>query len=93
LTAFIDHEVELLDKKSSKTTMTATQKENEGIKATILTVLSETNHPMTVSELMTDERLPYSNQRISALLTLMGENGTKQVVRTVDKKKAYFTVA
>lgn len=33
----------------------------------------------------------YSNQKLSALLKQMVDNG--EVVRTMDKKKAYFEVA
>ena len=31
-----------------------------------------------------------SNQKISALLRLLGEKGTGQVKKTVDKRKSYF---
>ena len=48
---------------------------------------------MTVSEMQkaSDKLAEYSNQKISAILRKMVESGT--VVKTVDKKKSYFSVA
>lgn len=94
LVAFVDHEVELLIKKSGKSTESKTQKENKGIKETILEVLGRYDHPVTIAELMgTDELGDYSNQKLSALLRQLGENGSGEVVKTMDKKKAYFKLA
>lgn len=87
---FIDHEIELLEKKSSKVTMTATQKENIGIMEAIKEVLAEKPHS-TVSELIKDERLPYTNQRVSALLKKLCN--AKEVVKTTDKKVSRFSLA
>ena len=93
LLGFIDHEVELLEKKSSKTTMTATQKANLEIMETIKEVLADKPNS-TVSELIKDERLSaYTNQKISALLRLLGDDGTKEVVKTTDKKVSRFSLA
>ena len=93
LLGFIDHEVELLEKKSSKTTMTATQKANLEVMETIKEVLADKPNS-TVSELIKDERLSaYTNQKISALLRLLGDDGTKQVVKTTDKKVSRFSLA
>lgn len=93
LLGFIDHEVELLEKKSSKTTMTATQKANLEVMETIKDVLAEKPNS-TVSELIKDERLSmYTNQKISALLRLLGDDGTKEVVKTTDKKVSRFSLA
>ena len=93
LLGFIDHEVELLEKKSSKTTMTATQKANLEIMEIIKEVLADKPNS-TVSELIKDERLSaYTNQKISALLRLLGDDGTKEVVKTTDKKVSRFSVA
>lgn len=89
MVAFIDHEVELLDKKSAKSSQTKTQKENVGIMETITAVLTDFGKPVTISEMMKDERLSaYSNQKLSALVRQM-----TNVVRTEEKKKAYFSIA
>lgn len=91
--AFIDHEVELLEKKSSKSGQTKTQKENAEVVAKIENALREVGKAVTITELQTasEEMSAYSNQKLSALLKQMVSNGT--VVRTEDKKKAYFSLA
>lgn len=90
LVDFIDHEVELLTKKGSKSTPTKTQIENELVKEKIVATLVELNKFVTITELQDAnvELADYSNQKISALLKQLVE--TEAVVRTVDKKKAYF---
>lgn len=92
---FLTHEIELLNRKaSSKTTKPSkTQVENVAIKATILEVLKKAGSPMCISDLQgADSGLgSLTNQRISALLTQLKNAG--QVVRTTDKKKAYFSIA
>jgi translation initiation factor 1 (eIF-1/SUI1) len=99
--AFIDHEVELLQKKSNKSGNTKTQQANEAILDTIKAVLAETDKPVTISELMTDDRLKtyvegietktMTNQKLSALVKKLC--ATNEVVRTEDKKKAFFSLA
>ena len=92
LLEFIAHEVELLVKKSAKSGMTDTQKKNVGVVAEIEIALAEMGKPVTISELMTCKSLAgYSNQKLSALLRQMIEKGP--VVRTEDKRKAYFALA
>ena len=91
---FIAHEIELLEKKSSKSGQTKTQKENELLKAELLTALGEMDKPVTISEfqsLSTAEVATLSNQKLSALLNQMAKAET--VVKTVEKKKSYFAVA
>ena len=92
LVAFIDHEVELLDKKNSAPKApTAKQVENEKIKDYILAHLVK---PMTISEMLKDFLADYptelSNQRVSAIVKQLVEDNS--VVRTVEKRKAYFSV-
>lgn len=90
LKAFIAHEVELLTKKSNKSGNSKKEKEQAGVMEEIEVALGEFAKPVTVTELMTV--LPYSNQKISAMLKKMVEDfGT--VVKTVEKKKAYFSLA
>ena len=91
MVAFIDHEIELLDKKSSSKKQTATQVANDGLKATILTVL--TDEGKTASEVLTSstEFSGLSNQKISALLKQLVEEG--KVVKETDSKKSVFRLA
>lgn len=93
LVAFIEHEVELLNKKNSRSGKpTKTQLANESIKAQIVSVLERTDRPMTVTQLLAESELAdLSNQKVSALLTQLRENGA--VVRTVEKKVAYYSLA
>ena len=88
---FLNHQIELLDnRKNSKSKgMTKTQKANEEVKVAIADVLAEAEDKLTVTEMLSDERLNgYTNQKISALLRQMIEAG--MVVKTVEGKKAYF---
>lgn len=89
--SFIDHEIELLNKKASNKKATKTQVENEGFKAEIMAVL--TSEGATVTEIQSKSEVlgGLSNQRVSALLRLLKEDG--KVVRTTDGKKTLFSVA
>ena len=89
---FIDHEIELLNKKNSaEKKPTAQQTANEGIKTAIVEGM-ETNRLYTVTEII--KSIPacadMTNQRVSALLRQLVECGA--VKRTEDKRKAYFQV-
>lgn len=81
----------LAKRASGSKSPTKIQKENEGVKAVIAEVLSESGSKMTVTDLVSDERLPYTNQKVSALLRQMIEAGI--VVKTMEGKKAYFSMA
>ena len=92
LVAFIEHEIELLDKKNSgEKKLTAQQTANEGVKAAIVAGMTP-NRLYTVTEIQKEipECAELSNQRISALLRQMIG---KEIVRTEDKRKAYFSLA
>jgi Fic family protein len=91
MVAFIDHEIDLIKHKSANKKATKTQVENEGIKAEILSVL--TNEGATVTDIQGKSEVlgGLSNQRVSALLRQLVESGA--VVKTVDKKKSFFSVA
>ena len=91
--AFVQHELELLAKKNSaEKKPTAQQVANDGIKTAILDGM-EDNRLYTVTELQksVDACAELSNQRVSALLRQMVLDGV--VVRTEDKRKAYFSKA
>lgn len=90
---FINHELELLAKKNSaEKKPTAAQVANEGIKQAILDGM-EDNRLYTVTEIQ--KEIPacadLSNQRVSALLRQLKDDAL--VVRTEDKRKAYFSKA
>ena len=91
---FIAHEIELLEKKSSKSGQSKTQKENEILKAEILEELAKLSEPVTVSEFQCVTRFTppeFSNQKISALLNQLEKAG--KVKKEVIKKKSYFSIA
>ena len=87
---FIDHELELLNKKNSADKKpTARQTENEGLKAVILAGM-EDGKKYTVTELC--KAIPalgeLSNQRVTSILRQMVGNSIEQVE---EKRKAYFS--
>lgn len=93
MVAFIDHEIELLDRKSgSPRKPTKTQVENDGFKADILAALAEVDAPVTIKELceVCGTIADLSNQRITHMLTDLRKDG--KVARTYVKKVAYFTL-
>lgn len=90
--AYLENELALLDKKSSNKKASATQVANENLKGVILDTLATLGKGVTVTELQSAnaELGALSNQKVSAILRLMCED--KTVVKTVDKKKSYFTL-
>lgn len=95
LVAFINHELELLDRKNAsggEKKMTATQIANEEVKQAILEEM-EPNRLYTVSEMM--KALPscaeLSNQKVSSLVRQLSNEC--KVKRIEDKRKAYFSLA
>ncbi len=94
MVAFIDHEIELLDKKSSASRKpTKTQVENDGFKAEILTHLAEADAPKTIKEIQSEvasiEGL--TNQRITHMLTDLVKAGL--LTKTYVKKTPYYAIA
>ena len=88
---FIDHEIELLTKKSQTPRKpTVTQMENEAFKAELLSFLVAADTPKTIKEIMAnvDGLSGLSNQRITHLLTALRKAG--DVKRTVVKKVPYY---
>ena len=87
---FLIHERELLEKKSSNSGQTKTQKENETIKEKIVKTLRDLGKYVTITEIQNAnaELGTYSNQKISALLKQLVDN--KEIEKVIDKKKAYF---
>ena len=91
---FIDHEIELLNKKSGKSGQTKTQKENELLKEQLLNAFAVMEKPVTISEFQEKSAEPVaqlSNQKLSALLNQLVK--AEKMVKTIEKKKSYFAVA
>lgn len=90
---FAQHEIELLENRSGKSGMSKNQKENEVLVEQLYSALVEIGKPVTISEFQKEsnsEVATLSNQRISALLKKLMD--ADRVVRTIEKKKAYFSV-
>lgn len=91
---FIAHEVELLERKSSK--LTPRQKENAQIAEIILAIVREAELPLTISHIMKDGRISaipdITSQRMTAIVSGMVKED-KTLVRTEVKKVAYFALA
>ena len=92
LVAFIDHELELLNKKTSAKS-TKVNTEQVELMEKIVNALNEIGRSVTISELQKEnaEMAEYSNQKLSAMLKKLVDN--KQVTKMIDKKKSYFMVA
>ena len=93
LVDFINHELELLERKNSAIRKpTAKQMENSSVKEVILEGM-EPGRPYTITELI--KEIPviedFTNQRVSSLVRQLMENGA--VVRTEEKGRAFFTKA
>ena len=90
--AYLENELALLDKKAQNKKATKTQKQNMGIKATILEVLA-TIGSGTVTDIQNgnEELSALSNQKVSALVRQLVESG--DIVKTTDKKKSIFSLA
>lgn len=85
--------IEVLDRKGGKTSAKRVA-EVEANEALVLEALTEVGKPVTISELVksaTNEVAEMSGQKVSAYLKKLKDSG--KVVRTVEKKVAYFAVA
>jgi len=89
---FLAHEIKLLEKKASKSGSTKTQKANAELMPRIIESLAMVGKPVTITELQAEvpAMAEYSNQKLSALLKQLKDNGS--VVKVIDKKKSYFSV-
>ena len=92
LTAFVNHEIELLENKRSSTKPTKTQTENLAVKETIVSVLKEIGKPVTITEMQkfSTDLAEFSCQKLSALLKQLVEID-KTVAKVTEKKKTYFS--
>lgn len=89
LVAFIENELELLNrKKANGNKPTKEQEANNALKEAIVEAL--TGKLMTISELQKLEQFSgYSNQKLNALIKILRDE--HRVERIEDKRKAYFT--
>ena len=76
-----------------KKVLTAEQKKNEGLKETILEVLTRYEEPKQVKDLIAEneELSSYTGQKISALMTQLLK--AEKVVKVIDKKASKFQLA
>ena len=87
--AFVEHELELLEKKnSSEKKPTATQVANDGIKTAILNGMEE-GKMYTITDLIKSipEIADLTNQKVSALVRQLIP---EYIEKTEDKRKSYF---
>lgn len=95
LVAFIEHEIELLDKKNSaERKPTAKQTENAGYKADILAWM-DNGVLYTVADVTKGVPALVENgisvNRVTAMMTQLVADGS--VVKTIDKRKSYYSLA
>lgn len=90
--AFIDREIELLNKKSNNSRDTKKQAENKALAEVVLAELGKIGKPMAIAELIKASEVlgAYTTQKLTPIMkTLVTE---QKVVVTVDKKRNYYTV-
>lgn len=98
---FCNHEIELLERKSSRGGTTKTQTENAKVAEMLIAELVKIAKPVTITDLMNTSDIvkeyrlengnPLSNQKISAIFKQLVDAG--KVVKVTDKKKSLFSVA
>ena len=76
-----------------KKVLTAEQKKNEGLKETILEVLTRYEEPKQIKDLIAEneELVNYTGQKISALMAQLVK--AEKVVKVIDKKASKFQIA
>jgi hypothetical protein len=100
LTEFINHEMELLDRKASKSaTQTPAQKDALAVSEIIKDILAECKdeNGMTVGSLLKDERIASytkadGNSVSSQMVTAIFTKNTADFKRTLVKKVAYYSL-
>lgn len=92
MVTFIDHEIDLLSKKSANKKQTKKQEQNVELKDAIIKVLATFENGATASEVLTasEDFSGLSNQKISAMLNQLVAEGRAD--KTTDKKKSIFSV-
>lgn len=92
---FLNHQLEMVANKNSKSKSASAkrQAENTALAEKVLAVMVEANRPVTATVLFKLCSIPEvtSTQKLVALLNILTSNG--QVVRKVDRKTSFFSVA
>jgi len=94
LVAFIDHEIELLEKKASTPRgETKTQLQNKEFQSEIIEFLTAADAPKTIKEIQAGvpSIADASNQKVTHLLTPLVNEGV--LVKTYEKKVPFYTIA
>lgn len=90
LVEFINHELSLLEKKSSGK-LTKCQEKNNKIKVTILDVFTRIGKRVTITELAKETELEFfSNQKLSALCNQLVKDGKMQ--KAMEKTGTLFFI-
>ena len=90
MVAFIDHELELLAKKSANKKPTKVQEQNEVLKVTVTEVLEQFADGATASEVLKadDAFAGLSNQKIASILNSLVKDGV--IDKVTEKGKSIF---
>ena len=98
---FCNHEIELLERKSSKGGATKAQTENIKVAEMLVAELGKIAEPVTITDLMNKSEVvkeyrlengnSLSNQKISAIFKQLVDNN--KIVKTTNKKKSLFSIA
>ena len=89
---FLEHEKELLAKRAGAKKPTKTQTENETLKAHIVEIIATSEKPMTVTEIISTGALGITNQKATAMVTALVNEG-KLVRGTGEKRRTVFSLA
>ena len=93
---FFEKRLAQLEKRATaERKLTPHQQENETIKQGIVANMENGVRYTIADMLITFDCFPetMTAQRVSALLSQMGERGTREITRTEEKGKAYFSLA
>ena len=90
--AFIDREVELLNKKSSNSRDTKKQQENKALAEVVVAELAKLGKPMAISEMIKASEVlgAYSTQKLTPILKALKDE--QRVVMTTETKRNYYSV-
>lgn len=93
---FCNRQIDRLNKRASTPRKpTPTQRENETIKANILAILAEKDHPCRISEILEDPRMvdkegkSFTTNKVNSLLTQLKK---EDMVNRLEGKTAFFTL-
>lgn len=93
IVAFCNKEIELLDARKASKKPSQKQRDNVVHMETIKAVLAEAEAPMSIPEIRgaNEALVEFSSQKLSALLKKLVDDGS--VVKSTEKKVAYFSLA